>query len=414
MLSVSATLLLVLASAPTEEAEAWTLNRLVGEALTQSPEVAAARAEVTGAEGALSADARWLRENPELEAEYATDAFTHADGERRLSVAFSQTLEVAGQRGLRVKQARARLEAAQARRRAVELSVARAVADAAAELERLEARARLAEEVLAAARALEEAAARRFEAGDVPELERNAAALERARAEARAALARAEAATARATLNRTLGRPPSATLVLTLEPVTVPAGAPGERPEVTVARAEVEAARAEVDLLRRERFPDPTISLGYERETRPEEHASGPDLHSASLLMARLSLPLPLWDRNQGEIAAARARSSARQAEHQAREREVQAERVSAREAYEASRAAREALSAALPGVERNLSLVQRAYELGELGLDALLLARDRAFGARAEAVDAAAAFACARNALLHASGYLPTGEAPR
>jgi cobalt-zinc-cadmium efflux system outer membrane protein len=289
--------------------------------------------------------------------------------------------------------------------------VARAAVDAAVEWERLSAHARLAEEGLAAARTLEEAAARRFAAGDVPELERNAAALERARAEARTALARAEVAAARAALNRKLGRPATAELSLQLTAVAVPATPQAEQPELVAARAEAEAARAEVDLLRRERIPDPTVSLGYERETRPEEHATGADLHTGSMLMARISVPLPLWDRNQGELSAARARRAAREAEREGREREVEVERVAAREVYEAARAAEAALVAALPGVERNLLLIQRAYEAGELGLDALLLSRDRAFAARAEAIDAAAALARARSALLRASGLLPTGE---
>ena len=411
MLAVSAVLVLAVSAAPAGEAEAWPLERVVAEALAKSPEVAAARAEETGAEEGLSADGRWLRENPSVEVEYGTDAPTQALGERRLSVALSQTLEVAGQRGLRVDRAEAALAAARARRRAVELSVAREVVDAAAEWERLTAHARLAEEMLAAARTLEEASARRFAAGDAPEVERNTAALERARAEARVALARAEVAAARAALNRRLGRPVTAALVLSLTPVAIPAGLQAEQPELVAARAEAEAARAEVDLLRRERIPDPTVSLGYERETRPEEHATGSDLHSGSMLMARLSVPLPFWDRNQGELAAARARRAALEAQREGREREVEVERVAARETYEAARSAEAALVAALPGVERNLSLVQRAYEAGELGLDALLLSRDRAFAARGEAIDAAAALARARSALLRASGLLPTGE---
>jgi len=411
MLAVSAVLLLTLSAAPASEAEAWTLERVVAQALAKSPEVAAARAEEQGAEGELAADGRWLRENPELEVEYGTDAPTQAQGERKLSVALSQTLEVAGQRGLRVERAEAALAAARARRRAAELGVARAAVDAAVEWERLSAHARLVEEGLAAARTLEEAASRRFAAGDVPELERNAAALERARAEARAALARAEVAAARAALNRKLGRPATAELSLQLTAVAVPAAAQAEQPELVAARAEAKAARAEVDLLRRERIPDPTVSLGYERETRPEEHATGADLHTGSMLMARISVPLPLWDRNQAELSAARGRRAAREAEREGREREVEVERVAAREVYEAARTAEAALVAALPGVERNLSLVQRAYEAGELGLDALLLSRDRAFAARAEAIDAAAALARARSALLRASGLLPTGE---
>jgi cobalt-zinc-cadmium efflux system outer membrane protein len=244
-------------------------------------------------------------------------------------------------------------------------------------------------------------------------MERNAAALERARAEARAAQSRAEAASARAWMNRLLGRAAGAPLELRLESVAVPLEARAELPELEQARAEAEAAQAEVDLLRRERFPDPTVSFGYEQEKRFEEHAGGADLHTASMVVARLSVPLPLWNRNQGELAAARARHAAREAEREGREREVEAERVSALESHEAARTAEAALTAALPGVERNLSLVQRAYEAGELNLDALLLARDRAYAARGEAIDAAAALARARAALLRALGRLPTGEVP-
>ncbi|HVG64105.1 MAG TPA: TolC family protein [Hyalangium sp.] len=400
--------------ASTGESAPWTLQRVMSEALARSPEVAAARAEEASAEGVLAADSRWVRENPSLEVEYGTDAVTQDQGERRLSVAISQQLQVAGQRGLRVERGEAALAAARARRRAVELSVAREVADAAAEWVRRQAHVRLAEEALTAARTLEEAAARRFAAGDVAELERNAAALERARAEARAAQARAEAAGTRALMNRLLGRPASAPLELTLEPLAVSEEARAELPELEAARAEAEAARVEVDLLRRERIPDPTVSLEYEQEKRFEEHATGPDLHTASMVVARLSVPLPLWNRNQGELAAARARRAAREAEREGREREVEAERISARERYEAARTAEAALTAALPGVERNLSLVQRAYEAGELSLDALLLTRDRAYAARGEAIDATASLARARAAFLRASGRLPTGEAPR
>ena len=414
MLSALTTLSFIMASVPAGESTPWTMRRVIGEALAKSPEVAAARAEEAGAEGVLAADARWVRENPSIEMEYGTDAVTQDQGERRLSVAISQQLQVAGQRGLRVERAEAALAAARARRRAVELSVAREAAESAAEWVRREAHVRLAEEVLTAARVLEQAAARRFEVGDVPEMERNAAALERARAEARAAQARAEAAGARALMNRLLGRPASAPLEIMLEDVAVPGEARAELPELEAARAEAEAARAEVDLLRRERFPDPTVSLGYEQERRPEEHATGADLHTASMVVARLSFPLPLWNRNQGELAEARARRAAREAERESREREVEAERLSARESYEAARTAEAALAAALPGVERNLSLVQRAYEVGELSLDALLLARDRAYAARGEAIDAAAALAQARAAFLRVSGRLPTGEAPR
>lgn len=427
MLAVSAVLSLMLAAAPVE---AWPLERVVSEAVEQAPEVAVARAEEAAAEGVRAADGRWVRENPALEAAVASDALTDDEGEQRVEAMLSQTLEVAGQRGLRVKRADAAVDAARARRRAVVLEAAAAAVSAAVELERREARARLAEEALGLARTLEEATGRRFAAGDVSELDRNAAALERARAEARTAMARAEADAARAALNRRLGRPAGAPLSVSVMAqvgiaqspsdkrlellATLPSPVLNERPEVQAARAEEAAASAEVDLLRRERFPDPTLGVGYERERTAESHGAIKDLHTSHMLVARLSVPLPLWNRNQRELAEARGRRSARESERVARERQVEEEAVAARSTFDAARAAYTALEAARPSVERNLDLVRRAYEAGELSLDALLLARDRAFSARAEMVDAAADLARAHTALLRSEGRLPTGGVPR
>ncbi|MFP2926631.1 TolC family protein, partial [Pyxidicoccus sp. 3LG] len=120
MLAVPAALSLMLASAPVD---AWTLERVVMEALEHSPEVAAAQAEEAGAEDARAADGRWLRDNPQVELSVASDALTGDQGELRLEAMLSQTVEVAGQRGARVKRAEASLEAAGARRRAAVLAV---------------------------------------------------------------------------------------------------------------------------------------------------------------------------------------------------------------------------------------------------------------------------------------------------
>ncbi|MCP3164944.1 TolC family protein [Myxococcus qinghaiensis] len=413
MLLVPAALSLLLAVAPLE---AWTLERVASEAVARSPEVAAARAEEEGAEGVRAADGRLLRNNPSLEVAVVSDALTGAQGEQRAEVVLSQMLEVAGQRGLRLDRAKAAQEAARARRQAAMVSASAGAVDAAVELERREARSSLAREALELTRELEAATVRRFAVGDVSELERNAATLERARAEARVAQAHAEAQAARVELNRRLGRPADAPLTVSLLATAtdaLPSELSGEQPTLVAARAEVEAAGSEVDLLRRERIPNPTLSLGYERERRPEAHGAFTDLHTEHLLIARLSVPLPLWDRNQGELAEARARHKARESERVSRTREVESEQTVARAMFDAARTAHTALMSVHPSVDRNLELVRRAYEAGQLGLDALLLARDRSFAASADAVDAAAALARARTALLRSVGRLPTGEVP-
>ncbi|MBZ4407607.1 TolC family protein [Myxococcus sp. XM-1-1-1] len=410
---VSAALSLVLAASPSE---AWSLERVVSEALARSPEVAAAQAEEQGAEGVRATDGRWPRANPSVELALVTDALMGNSGEQRTELVLSQSLEVAGQSGLRVERASAALAAARARRHAVMLSASAGAVESAVELERREARATLARESLELTRQMEAATVRRFAAGDVSELDRNAAALERARAEARAAQAVAEVVAARAELNRRLGRSMDAALRVSLVDTAtqpLPSSLEGEPPSLVAARAEVAAAGSEVDLLRRERIPSPTVSLGYERERRPESHGAFSDVHTEHLLIARLSVPLPLWDRNQPELAQARARRKVRESEQVASERDVSAEQAVARATFDAARSAHESLMSVRPSVDRNLELVRRAYEAGELGLDALFLARDRAFAAAAEGVDAAAALVRARVALLRSVGRLPTGQVP-
>jgi cobalt-zinc-cadmium efflux system outer membrane protein len=82
----------------------------------------------------------------------------------------------------------------------------------------------------------------------------------------------------------------------------VPAGSVEERPDVRALDAAKRAADAELRWARAQAIPDPTVRVGYLRD---QFVISGNQLNSFNV---SVSLPLPVFDRGQAEIAAAEAR----------------------------------------------------------------------------------------------------------
>jgi len=148
-----------------------------------------------------------------------------------------------------------------------------------------------------------------------------------------------------------------------LGPDSLLALAETRRAELRVARLEREAAAAEIRLVGRERLPVPVVSAGLKTERTPE--ADG-----FRGLVAGVSLPLPLWDRREGAVAAAEADTRRLDAEVDAIRRQVAreiAEAVAAAEAVEAQ------LAALRPRIGADTEMAVRAarvaYGEGEITL---------------------------------------------
>ncbi len=71
------------------------------------------------------------------------------------------------------------------------------------------------------------------------------------------------------------------------------------RPDLVRASLEADAAAAEIALARSEVWEDITVGVEYEFMRTLD----GPDLMNENFLGARVILPLPVWNRNQGNIA---------------------------------------------------------------------------------------------------------------
>lgn len=392
----------------------------IHQALEQNPELRAERERLGLEEAQLLRARQLLPSNPELEAKLGTDWPFKNTGEQLLEVGLAQQIEIAGQRGLRKAEAETRLRAARARVQALETRTGREASEAWLQLWRAERLGTLAGQALELAHALETAAESRFQAGDIPELDRNAVAVDVARAERAGAAAETARVQARLELARLLGRPESEATALTAEdePVRNPPAetletlqklAREQRADLASAKDTEQAAETLVRLRSRERIPNPTLRVSYERQTQQIGSITDLDEH----LFAYLTLPLPFWNRGQAELRAARAERGAAAVEREAAERQVDTEVAAAFSGVEQSRRALEALSRALPLTQRNLELVRRAFEAGQVDLLLLLNARDRSQQAQQEYVEARVEYGRALDELMRATGRLPMEVKP-
>jgi cobalt-zinc-cadmium efflux system outer membrane protein len=321
-------------------------------------------------------------------------------------VSLSQ-LFVVGKRGLLRDAAKAGVSAAQyqrddARRLLIE-AVTQAYAAALAALKEADVLA----DSAAKLRREADIAAHRLKAGDLSESDQAQLDIAADQDELNADAVRATAKTAVVTLEILLGDPaPSGATPLadTLDQWTPGiaedlADAPvGNRPDIAAAESSVKQADANVSLERRQRVPDLTASIQYERNPPVQPDTVG----------VGISLPLPLWDHFDGEILAARAARDVAQAQLDKVRIQAAADVAAARVAYrEASQRARRYRASLVPksaGVARSVSY---SYEKGGAALVDLLEAERNDNLIRVAAVQAQADAASAAVTLEAALGRL-------
>lgn len=176
----------------------------------------------------------------------------------------------------------------------------------------------------------------------------------------------------------------------------------GSRPDIAAAEASVRQADAVVSLQRRQRIPDLTASVQYERNPPAQPDTVG----------VGISLPLPLWDHFDGEILAAKAAREQTQAQLDKVRIQAAADVAAARVAYhEASRRARRYQVALVPKSSSVARSVSYSYEKGGATLVDLLEAERNDNLIRIAAVQSQADAASAAVTLEAALGRLEGPE---
>jgi outer membrane protein, heavy metal efflux system len=373
-----------------------------------NPELRLAREELAAAAARELASGRFT--NPGLSfsrEQLAGDGATYHE----TVVALGQTLEIGGQRGARRRVAGEGVHAAEARLEAERLRLAFQVHRAYVAAAVAEADLAVVGEATEVFRQVEASGQARFVEGDISRFDRNRLQIERARYET--LLARASLDLDEAARELTLLVAPDSlggtALLLPAEPLAGIASvqrtleldaalaAAAERADVRAAAAEVEAARASLSLAQRERVPDLTLSGGYKHQ------ADG--FHGAVI---GLSLPLPLWNRNQGAIAEAQAALAAAVAREELVRRRAEGEIRRAwdvlRSLQERTRTLAESL---LPDSAGLLETARVSYAEGEMSLVELLDAADAYRSARETVNDLLASYLIATYDLERATGRL-------
>ncbi len=365
-------------------------------AAEQNPSLLAQAYEERAAEARI--EQAGLRPNPALDVSLENFVGTGAvQGVRGLeaTVQASQILERGGKRDKRVALAGREREAAAkeyaARRTEILASTATAYVQALAAQQRLG----LAEDPLRLARETLAAVDGRVQAGAA-----SAAEAARARAgvaAAEAELARAEAAlqAARATLAATWGgEPPEATALSGV--LRVPESLPNREaaisrlaahPRLELQQTVIAGRRAALELEQAQAVQDVAIAGGV-RFLRDSSDAA---------FVADVSIPLPVRNRNQGGIRAARETLAGAEQGVRAVEVELRAAFTAVwQDLSAAHRAARSLLRQALPATEEAYEAVRRAYEQGQLPLIDVLDAQRALVGIRREILDTQSEYAVA------------------
>jgi cobalt-zinc-cadmium efflux system outer membrane protein len=351
------------------------------EALRANPdrEVALERIEV--ARGRLQQAGRL--DNPELELSGGDDFAFGNEGERSGSLSFEQRFPVTARLEREREIAQGDLDIALAEVREFERTLLSEVLGTFYGVLSLEQRVAVNQELVQSLQSLEAVSERRLRAAEVSRADLNLLRVERRRLAQRGARLGAERDGARLRLLRLLGRPLDSELSVTGELEPTAAADPESyvtawatrRPDVQAAELGVVRARAEAELSRAQRWEDWRLRVGVdsEREVFDDPRSSEKDAQ----LGFGLVVPLPLWNRNEGAIAAADA--EARRAERARAALVLRAEEEvrAARARVEALRAsALEYRRAALPESTQALALLERGYRQGLVGVTELLAAQ--------------------------------------
>jgi cobalt-zinc-cadmium efflux system outer membrane protein len=323
-----------------------------------NPEIQAARAELEAARARARAAAQPLY-NPSL----ALDA-EHADVDRR-TAGISLPLDLSGKRRARADQGDAELRASEAdydlRRRDIAARWLTAWSTAALAARQSE----LGRRRLALMQRFDDLAAQRLKVGDISSPERDLAGLALGEAQVQQASLAGKEAAARAALMAISGD--QAGTAPPLPPGLPPSAealaprATAQLPELVQASARQASAEAGVQVAHRARIPDPTVSLtgGQVRNGPVSDRVIG----------LSVSIPLPVLNSGNAEIAAAQAEADAAAANVRARRFVLDAGLVEAQARYGALRSAAEAFrSGRAAAFEDRTALLEKLWRAGEIG----------------------------------------------
>jgi cobalt-zinc-cadmium efflux system outer membrane protein len=324
------------------------------------------------------------RSNPDVAVQATRDTPHQA-------LTFDVPIEIGGQRRRRIDVAREELTLADVDVQSSLRTVRRQVREQFFGLLAADERVRLAQSVVDIATRVRDAAQARFDAGAVPRLEVMQGDLGVARAEADLDTARSERIAAQATLNGVLNLPAQQVLVLDGSLDEHTASPPFEAALATAStnnadlvsldrQIAIESSR--LDLLRAQRTPVPVFTVGALFNS-PGDFNTAPT--------ASVSVGLPIFSRNQGEIAASIATTAQLRGQREATRRTIESEIYAATARVDAARRQVDTFRDRLIPVATDLeTLSEESYRAGRTSVLGVLDAQRSLRDVSRDAVQAA------------------------
>lgn len=321
-----------------------------------------------------------LMPNPTLDLEGATGALTGSTAENSLAIGLSQEILLAGKRGKRLAVAKRELETYRWQLVDRERTLVEEVKTAFYDVMLAEERLKLTDRSIELNRQLLEVTKDRLAAGDIPELEMNLAKVELTRSEGTRIEVERTLLQLRARLFSFMGLPSGETPAITGRLDSSPFPDKGladfkqlalaNRPDLKALEAEKARGDADIFLAQSEAIPNLTAGLVFSRDTTSMDIGGVEGKDTAYTIGLKLSMPIPVFDRNQAGIQEARTKRSSSEIHLSAAIRNVE---LDVETAYASFQNAGEVLSLytsnIIPQLEENLRLTQEAYRLGEVGI---------------------------------------------
>lgn len=367
-----------------EAATPLTLQKAVALALEANLDLTVAQREIEAVEGQVIQGR--VRPNPEL----AYSLEDQRTPTRTQSVQINLPIEPGGKRAARIAAAERGRDVAVEELNTRRVEIRAAVVAAFFETLAAQERAALAQASVDLAKRATDAVAKRVAAGKVSPVEETKARVAEAGVRVELAQAQSEQRNARARLASLLGaNPPRFTLVSgnVEELPAVPSLDNVQQrlstsPTLRRMQLEVERRRSLVDVERSKRIPDVTFSLGVKRPTELQRNQ----------LLFGVSVPLPLFDRNQGNLLEALKREDKARDELQALNIRVSTDVLQARERLESIRREVDVLQQdVLPGAKSAYDAATVGFENGKFNFLEVLDAQRTYFAAKSQYLKALA-----------------------
>ena len=391
-LALDGVFLLMLAPSFGAERMRLTLEQALQIALEHNLEFKAKKEELGIADGRILKANLFLQHNPEFDGDVANRRLNKPEegSNKNLpqgGVSLMQEFEIGGQSRYRRQSAQENLAKVKFEVGDFERALRFRVTEVFLKLLNAESKIKQAERIVELRNRLYEASKKRLSVGDIPEAQviLSEFELNRARSELIGLQREREGLLARlktelaleddipieiqGELNR---MPPSLSLQELLK------SAIERRPDLAASEREKRVTEAEELLVRAERIPNIKVGAFYEKDDKD------------NIVGGKISIPLPFFDRKQGELREALARKSIANLNYlnrrQALEREIRA-------AYNKFRLAERDISLypedSLKRFDENLDLNQRAYQEGQIDLSDAIVFQNQVIEARQKFIDA-------------------------